>query len=172
MSIELQKKMSTTGFNVLFESASGYGLFSVIENEDIATFLQQVQAGAVELNKFQRSVKMVAFQPFTTAENALINMNAITEHEMTEDLKNFLESNLSKGKKSTKQPLGVIEPTLATAIQDSLGIPCRSDDTIREVTRGLRFHFTKFVKPLEGGAIEQAQLGLGHAYSRAKVSNK
>ncbi len=162
--------MSTTGFNVLFESASGYGLFSVIENEDIATFLQQVQAGAVELNKFQRSVKMVAFQPFTTAENALVNMNAITEHEMTDDLKNFLESNLVKGKKSTKQPLGVIEPTLATAIQDSLGIPCRSDDTVRELTRGLRFHFTKFVKPLEGGAIEQAQLGLGHAYSRAKVS--
>ena len=58
---------------------------------------------------------------------------------------------------------------LATAIQENLGVSCRSDDTIREITRGLRFHFTKFVKPLASGYLEQAQLGLGHSYSRSKV---
>jgi hypothetical protein len=62
-----------------------------------------------------------------------------------------------------------IEPTLATAIQENLGIPCRSDESIREITRGIRAHFTKFVKPLAGGGLEQAQLGLGHSYSRGKV---
>ena len=62
-----------------------------------------------------------------------------------------------------------IEPTLATAIQENLGIPCRSDETIREITRGIRQHFVKFVKPLAGGGLEQAQLGLGHSYSRSKV---
>ena len=62
-----------------------------------------------------------------------------------------------------------IEPTLATAIQENLGIPCRSDETIREITRGIRAHFIKFVKPLAGGGLEQAQLGLGHSYSRGKV---
>lgn len=30
-------------------------------------------------------------------------------------------------------------------------------------------HFTRFVKPLEGGLLQQAQLGLGHSYSRSKV---
>jgi nucleolar protein 56 len=62
-----------------------------------------------------------------------------------------------------------IEPTLATAIQENLGVPCRSDETIREITRGIRAHFIKFVKPLAGGGLEQAQLGLGHSYSRGKV---
>ena len=76
---------------------------------------------------------------------------------------------MSKGKKSTKNPLGVIEPLLATAIQENLDIPCRSDETIRELARGIRVHFTKFVKPLDKGGLEQAQLGLGHAYSRSKV---
>lgn len=80
-----------------------------------------------------------------------------------------MEANLSKGKKLTKHPLGVIEPTLATAIHENLQIPCRSDDTIREITRGIRFHFHKLIKPLDSGILEQAQLGLGHAYSRAKV---
>ena len=77
---------------------------------------------------------------------------------------------MNKGKKASKYPLGVIEPTLATAIQENLSIPCRSDDTIRELTRGIRTHFTKFVKQLEGGLLEQAQLGLGHSYSRSKAS--
>ena len=105
-------------------------------------------------------------------------------------LQNFLEANLVKGKKATKSPLGVIEPTLATAIQENLSIPCRSDDTIREIIRGTRFHFTNFVKALQGkamrctaliscklismmnflgGLLEQSQLGLGHSYSRSKV---
>lgn len=62
-----------------------------------------------------------------------------------------------------------MEPTLATAIQENLSIPCRSDETIREISRSIRMHFTNFIKPLSGGVLEQAELGLGHAYSRAKV---
>ena len=30
-------------------------------------------------------------------------------------------------------------------------------------------NFTKFVKPLGSGLLEQSQLGLGHSYSRSKV---
>lgn len=51
---------------------------------------------------------MTAFHPFETAENALENINAITEHEMTDDLRTFLEANLAKGKKASKFPLGVV----------------------------------------------------------------
>lgn len=38
-----------------------------------------------------------------------------------------------------------------------------------QLVRGIRTHFVKFVKPLAKGALEQSQLGLGHAYSRSKV---
>lgn len=76
---------------------------------------------------------------------------------------------MPKSKKAGKFPLGVVDPALATSIQENLSIPCRSDETVRELLRGIRLHFTKFVKPLDGGLLEQAQLGLGHAYSRSKV---
>ena len=33
--------MSTTAFNILFESASGYSIFSVLENEEIAGLLEE-----------------------------------------------------------------------------------------------------------------------------------
>eukprot|EP01035_Chromulina_nebulosa_P020860 gene20860-27036_t len=161
--------MATTSFHVLFESASGFALFNVIESDEIGSLLNEVQQGLLDFNRFQRVVKLVTFSPFLSAENALENINAITEHELTSDLKNFLESNLNKGKKASKYTLGVIEPLLATVIQENLQIPCRSDETIRELSRGIRYHLVNFIKPLGSGVLEQAQLGLGHAYSRAKV---
>ncbi|CAM9101818.1 unnamed protein product [Ectocarpus fasciculatus] len=160
--------MEGSSFYVLFESASGYALFSVLEAEQIGTLLDEVQAGVADLSRFQRVVKMVAFLPYSTAENALENMNSCAEHDVNDDLKAFLEANLPKGKKA-KHQLGVIEPLLAQSIQENLSIPCKSDDTVRELTRGIRQHFTKFVKPLGNGLFEQAQLGLGHSYSRSKV---
>lgn len=53
----------------------------------LLTLLLQVQASVNDLAKFQRIVKMVAFHPFDSAENALENINAVTEHEMTADLR-------------------------------------------------------------------------------------
>ncbi len=64
----------------------------------------------------------------------------------------------------------MVDAALAQAIQENLSIPCRSDETIREINRGIRFHLTKYIKELGNGNIEQAQLGLGHSYSRTKVS--
>lgn len=126
-------QMTTTSSYCLYESASGYALFSVLESEEIGSLLEEVQAGVNDFARFQRVVKIVAFHPFETAENALENINAITEHEITDDLRSFLETNLTKSKKASKSPLGVLEPTLATAIQENLGVPVRSNDTIREV---------------------------------------
>ncbi len=82
--------MSSTSFYVLFESSSGYALFSVLENEEIGTLLAEVQAGLTEFSRFQRIIKMVGFSPFQTAENALENINAISEHEITDDLRVYI----------------------------------------------------------------------------------
>jgi nucleolar protein 56 len=77
----------SVAFYVLFESASGYGLFSVSEQEEIATLLQEVQSGLMDFARLQRIMKLIAFHPFDSAENALENINSVTEHEMTDDLK-------------------------------------------------------------------------------------
>ena len=43
------------------------------------------------------------------------------------------------------------------------------DDVVRELLRGARQHLTKFVPELQNNLLEQAQVGLGHAFSRCKV---
>eukprot|EP00537_Pseudo-nitzschia_pungens_P006052 CAMPEP_0172363458 /NCGR_PEP_ID=MMETSP1060-20121228/6813_1 /TAXON_ID=37318 /ORGANISM="Pseudo-nitzschia pungens, Strain cf. cingulata" /LENGTH=535 /DNA_ID=CAMNT_0013086205 /DNA_START=210 /DNA_END=1817 /DNA_ORIENTATION=- len=152
----------------LSESAAGYALFEVVAFEEIGSLLEGSMDTVTDIKRFGRALKLKAFLPFETAQQALENANAISEHAMTEALHDFLEMNLPK--KSKKYSLGVIDPALATAISDGLGgISCRSDDTVREILRGCRMHLDTFVKGLEGGAAEKAQLGLGHSYSRSKV---
>lgn len=151
----------------LLECAAGYALFEVVAFEEIGNLLEGSMDTVTDLKRFGRAVKLKAFSPFESAQIALENANAISEHAMTGALHNFLEMNLPK--KSKTFSLGLIDPGLATAISDGLGVSCRSDDTVREVLRGCRLHLDTFVKGLEGGASEKAQLGLGHSYSRSKV---
>lgn len=160
---------------VLHEAAAGYALFEVVAFEEIGALLEGSMDTVTDLDRFSRAIKLKAFQPFESAEDALSSINAISEHSCTDGLHAFLEMNLPKikKKKEGKPPafaLGVVDPALATAIADGLpGLSCRSDDTIREVLRGCRLHMTHFVKGLGAGSAQQAQLGLGHSYSRGKI---
>lgn len=151
----------------LLECAAGYALFEVVAFEEIGGLLEGSMDTVTDLKRFGRAVKLKSFSPFESAQVALENANAISEHAMTGALHNFLEMNLPKKTKTFS--LGVIDPGLATAISEGLGLSCRSDDTVREIARGCRLHLDTFVKGLEGGAAEKAQLGLGHSYSRSKV---
>merc|ERR1740130_736227 len=95
----------------------------------------------------------------------------VSEGVLHEDLQSFLESTLptvKEGKKA-KFYLGVSAPNLGNAIQEATKFPCKSNETVLELLRGVRLHFPKFVKALDNGGIEKAQLGLGHSYSRSKV---
>jgi len=164
-------------FFTLYESAAGYALLEVVSMEEISPSSDSNQKGITDLSLFSRSVKLKAFQPFSSAEDALENINAISEHAMTDSLKSFLEMNLprvsSKKKKEGKAAafsVGVIDTGLANAMAEGIpGLSVRSDDTVREICRGARLHLTSLIKGLDNGGINQAQLGLGHSYSRGKV---
>ena len=86
-----------------------------------------------------------------------------------DDLRVFLESNVPTGKKKSKVTLGVGDPKLGAAVMESLEIFCESGGITLEILRGIRIHFMKLIKGLTGEMAAQAQLGLGHSYSRAKV---
>eukprot|EP00568_Trieres_chinensis_P005915 CAMPEP_0183299210 /NCGR_PEP_ID=MMETSP0160_2-20130417/6007_1 /TAXON_ID=2839 ORGANISM="Odontella Sinensis, Strain Grunow 1884" /NCGR_SAMPLE_ID=MMETSP0160_2 /ASSEMBLY_ACC=CAM_ASM_000250 /LENGTH=581 /DNA_ID=CAMNT_0025461409 /DNA_START=96 /DNA_END=1841 /DNA_ORIENTATION=+ len=158
---------------VLHETAAGFALFEVVQFEEIAALTDKANDAVSDFGRFGRSVKLTAFRPFESAVEALENCNAVSEHAMTDLVRDFLESSLPKvSKKKSKATfsLGVVDPGFATAICDGVpGMSCRSDDTVREILRGCRLHLSKYVKGLEGGAENQAQLGLGHSYSRGKV---
>jgi len=77
--------------------------------------------------------------------------------------------NLPKSKKKSSVQLAVQEEKLGGVIGEELGISCVKNKVSLELFRGIRHHFSKFIKELKEGDIEKAQLGLSHSYSRCKV---
>eukprot|EP00197_Chlamydomonas_leiostraca_P011012 CAMPEP_0202885878 /NCGR_PEP_ID=MMETSP1391-20130828/41882_1 /ASSEMBLY_ACC=CAM_ASM_000867 /TAXON_ID=1034604 /ORGANISM="Chlamydomonas leiostraca, Strain SAG 11-49" /LENGTH=547 /DNA_ID=CAMNT_0049569135 /DNA_START=129 /DNA_END=1773 /DNA_ORIENTATION=- len=161
--------MATT--YVLFESASGFAVLEVKEFDEISQAAEKVQEAVSDMARFGKICKLTAFKPFASAADALVQINAISESTLTPELKTFLETNLAKSKdaKKAKYKLGVGEPKLGSEIQSTTGIPCVSNEMVGEVLRGVRAHFTRFIDGLKDAELKQAQLGLAHSYSRAKV---
>jgi len=156
---------------LLYESASGYGLFEAAGLDEIGQNAEAIQESVTDLTRFGKVVKLLAFKPYTSAADALEQCNAVSEGILTQDLQNFLELNLPKVKagKKPKFSIGVAEPKLGSAILEATHLPCQSNDFVNEFLRGIRFHFSRFIKDLKDGDLEKAQLGLGHSYSRSKV---
>ncbi|MFS7971565.1 putative Nop domain, helix hairpin bin domain superfamily, Nop domain superfamily protein [Helianthus anomalus] len=156
---------------LLYESASGYGLFLAHGIDEIGQNTEAVRNSVTDLNRFGKVVKLAAFNPFESALDALNQQNAVSEGQMTDELRNFLELSLPKVKegKKAKFSLGVVDPKIGSHIQEETKIPCQSNEFVSELIRGVRLHFDRFIDNLKPGDLEKAQLGLGHSYSRAKV---
>ncbi|XP_017258950.1 nucleolar protein 56 isoform X2 [Daucus carota subsp. sativus] len=156
---------------LLYESASGYALFNCHGIDEIGQNTEAVRNSVEDLTRFGKVVQLVGFNPFDSALDALNQINAVSEGQMTDELQNFLEANLPKVKetKKAKFSLGVAEPKLGSHILEVTKIPCQSNEFVLELLRGVRLHIDRFIENLKPGDLEKAQLGLGHSYSRAKV---
>ncbi|BGO91505.1 hypothetical protein NBRC10512_003166 [Rhodotorula toruloides] len=152
--------------HLLFESATGLSLFTSEFAEEIGKSAKSVQDSIDDLSKFGKMVKLVSFVPFTDAAHALEVANDVSEGVVHEFLQGLLELNLGK---KAGVVLGVEERGLASSIKGTLGIECDASDRTLEVLRGIRLHQEKLLAGLESGDTKRSQLGLGHAYSRAKV---
>ncbi|RDD41947.1 Nucleolar protein 56 [Trichoplax sp. H2] len=154
---------------LLFEHASGYAIFQSLAQEEIGALTAEVQESILDLGRFGKLIKLVAFTPFRSSSNALENINSVSEGIAHDDLKAFLLANIPVGKKKTKVVLGISDSKLASAVQESVKLSCQSGELVLELIRGIRVHFHKFIEGLSADSAGKAQLGLGHSYSRAKV---
>merc|ERR1712028_23191 len=168
MGTSLEQKMVNY---IFFESASGFGLFERTESEDIGKLTEEVQNSVLEMKRFGKIMRLTSFLPFTSAENALLCQNEISEGVLPEIALNFLSTSLPKVKagKKAKFVLGVSDPKIGNAISESLSIPCECNDLTLELFRGIRLHLSSFIDGLKQTDLEKAQLGLAHSYSRSRV---
>ena len=98
------------------------------------------------------------------------NANDISEGLVSDHLKALLEVNLPKANKKKPVIIGIADKNLASGIKDTFpGVACEWNEVVQDLLRGIRLHSEKLLKQLQFGDLERAQLGLGHAYSRAKV---
>jgi len=159
---------------LLHESSVGYAVFSVkLQADTVGARLKEVQESHADLARFGKMVQLVSFAPFQGASQALENANEISEGIMSDYLRTVLEANLPKASKKSKVTIGVGDKNLAGSIKAGFtGLECETPETsevVADLLRGLRLHAEKLLKTLQTGDVSRAQLGLGHAYSRAKV---
>jgi len=150
---------------LLYESAAGYALFLRKEMEETAETEAEVQEAMLDAKKFAKMISLAAWTPFKDAEEALNQVNAVAAGTASEVLVNFLEMNLPKSKK--KYSLGVYDPELGKEL--GLQFSISHGTTVRELLRGCRMHFGRFVKDLKELDLEKARLGLGHSFSRSRM---
>lgn len=81
---------------MLFESASGFALFDIKGLDEIGQAVDKVQASVSDMQRFGKVAKLTAFKPFASAADALEQINAVSEANLTDDLKNFITVNLPK----------------------------------------------------------------------------
>ena len=104
----------------LFEHATGYGLFRVKEFEEISMLQSAVEEAITDVSAFNSVVSIQAFNPFKNAQDALANINAVSEGLCSDQLKFFLEANMPK--KLKKVTLGVLDPKLGAAVSEAIGV--------------------------------------------------
>ena len=144
-----------------------------MQPDTIGSNLKEVQKKMQDLALFGKMVRLSGFAPFRSAQEALENINDVSEGELPEYLRDTLDTNLPKPDKKHVVKLGVADRNLATAIKEAFpGLEVNTSDTstvTADLIRGIRLHSDKLLKQLNEGDVERSQLGLGHAYSRAKV---
>lgn len=155
----------------LYECAAGYALFEKVEYDETSTSLKQLQKSIESFESFSKMIKLKSFRAFQGNEQALSNLRTLAESEISEDLKDFLETILAKTKAS-KVSIGVIDKTLASKIGETFGVNVKLNDSVFEMFRGIRLHFTKFIKKgdFQDSNLMKISLGLGHSFSRSKVT--
>ncbi|KAI0770062.1 Nop-domain-containing protein [Fomes fomentarius] len=154
--------------HALFETSSGYAIFEVKLHDVVGALDKATQASIDDYSKFSKMVSLASFAPFQNAAHALENMNDISENTINPYLRSILELNLAKTKKGSSVVLAVNQH-LAPEIKESMGINCASKEVAIDILRGIRQHASRLLKGLQEEDLTKAQLGLGHAYSRAKL---
>lgn len=155
----------------LYENAAGYAIFEKVEYDETSTSLKQVQKSLETYETFSKMIKLKTFKAFSGNEQALANLRSLAESEISEDLDGVLEKVFSKAKGSKIQ-LGVLDKVLANKITEKYGVQICLKDSVFEIFRGIKLHFTKFIKKgdFNDTSLMKISLGLGHSFSRSKVT--
>lgn len=110
---------------------------------------------------------MSAFSKFKTTEDALDEVNALSESRLGKQLKKFLTKKVVDTK--IVEPLGVCDKLLAAKIQKKLGIDVVYNPSTVEIARGIKSQFFELVAGLSESDCNSMALSLSHSLARFKL---
>ncbi|XP_051997478.1 nucleolar protein 58-like [Xyrauchen texanus] len=150
---------------VLFETAAGYAIFKVLDEQK----LQQVDSLWKEFEtpeKANKIVKLKHFEKFQDTTEALAAATAMVEGKIGKSLKKVLKKVVAK---EAHEQLAITDVKLGGVIKDKLNLSCVHSPAVAELMRGIRNQMEGLITGLQAREISAMSLGLAHSLSRYKL---
>lgn len=150
---------------LLFESASGYGIFKINNGSDIAE-VDDVQKllGSCDADKAGKYLSLQKFQPIRDTAEALQCATALVESKISKPLKKLLK------KVDASEELAVADAKLGQLIKEKFSIQCVFNKRTEELMRVVREHLTELASnSITNDEATGMALGLAHSLSRYKL---
>ena len=154
---------------VLFETPAGFALFKVLKDEK--KLLKDVDSLARDFEtpeKAAKVIKLKAFKRFKDTKDAMKAVEKLLKGDLSKSLKKFLEKNLVQ--KGIEEALVLADKKLGKAINEKLGLECKTGEKANELLRCIRFQTTSLLEDLDEKELRNMSLGLAHTMSRYKLS--
>uniref|UniRef100_A0A8C2BKK3 Nucleolar protein 58 n=1 Tax=Cyprinus carpio TaxID=7962 RepID=A0A8C2BKK3_CYPCA len=150
---------------VLFETAAGYAIFKVLDEQK----LQQVDSLWKEFEtpeKANKVVKLKHFEKFQDTTEALAAATAMVEGKLGKSLKKVLKKVVAK---EAHEQLAITDAKLGGVIKEKLNLSCVNSPAVAELMRGIRNQMEGLITGLPAREISAMSLGLAHSLSRYKL---
>lgn len=150
---------------VLFETPAGHALFKVLDKgklKNVDNIYKEFESPEVA----SKMVKLKAFHKFEDTTSALSAATSICDGKLDKSLRKFLEKECA-GDKDVN--LGVGDVKLGGLIKEKLGLKCLVDQSVAELTRGIRGQLSALLTGLPEKDLNAMKLGLSHSLCRYKL---
>lgn len=150
---------------LLFESASGYGLFRV-QNGSELTEVDDIQRllGSCDASTAAKYFSLEKFQPIRDTAEALQCATAVVESKISKPLKKILK------KMDDSEELMIADSKLGSLIKEKYNIQCVYNPCVLEMMRVVREHLTSLAAAsINKDEVTGMALGLAHSLSRYKL---
>ncbi|XP_032685469.1 nucleolar protein 58-like [Odontomachus brunneus] len=148
---------------VLFETAAGYAIFKLLDNNKLAQSENLYQDFATP----QRASELITlkhFYKFEDTTEALSATTAAVEGKLCKSLKKALKKYCE-----THDQIAVADVKLGNAIKEKLGLNFVSNMAVQELMRGIRGQLDNLLAGIPKKEMTAMRLGLAHSLSRYKL---
>lgn len=108
---------------VLFETAAGFALFKVVKGKKLEK-IDKLHESFADADSANSVVKLKAFAKFKDTKDAMKSIERLMKGKVSKSLNKFLSKNIVQ--KEIEDQLLVADNKLGKAIQEKLGISCKS----------------------------------------------
>ncbi|XP_017229281.2 uncharacterized protein LOC108204391 isoform X3 [Daucus carota subsp. sativus] len=163
----------------LFEFACGYALFEAhgVNELHLSNYHHPLslhfKSYEEYINRPHQTFTLKAFHPFSSTAEALVQMNAISNSTLSQQLRNFLENDLPNPfDVQTRYYVSTMDIDLGHNISNALRMSVECGRQNNDLMRSLRMNIEKFIDGLmvyvlySPKDVEKAQQNLARLYSR------